>query len=459
MVSGHEQFLKGFTFFNGTYGEQIQHLSAKLDGTGWLFFNNAMRGNAVPVDRQIALGAIKKLGKTGAYTHELGRYWALHTLLDWPRLIKILAQRYPYIVVDEAQDIGSIHGTLLELLIDEGTTVSLVGDPNQAIYEFAHADGSFLRNFDPGVTGQKEILPDNRRSIQPLVDVTNKLSNTNYQSTRSIPSRKSGPYLIIYKDTELPKVRETFAEMLATHGYAHESAAILCRARDTVPLIVGAGAHWGQGATEHFAHAAFYRDQNADIANAFAYAVDGVLRLLEKPPSNLRAAVLAGTDDSLAKSMRRIVWAFLRTPATGIPSASLPAKSAWLSTLKANLGQLLATIDDVCGLASNAKWTYAVTAKDLSDAPLCAKNLATSTVPLPQVRTVHQAKGQSIDAVLYLLRPRDIAKVLAGPIDEEGRIGYVGLTRASDLLVVAVPNTTKPMMLLRLKDIGFMDWS
>lgn len=459
LVNGHEQFLEGFKFFNGTYGEPIQNLSVTRDVSEWNFFNNARRGSAMPVDRSIALGAIKKLGKTGAYTHELGRYWALHTLVEQPRLIKVLARRYPFIVVDEAQDIGSVHGTLLQWLIDEGATVSLVGDPNQAIYEFANADGSFLRDFDPGATGQKETLPENWRSTQPLVNVTNKLSGTNYQSMRLIPSRKSGPYLMTYENAELPKVRTTFAEMLATHGYAHESAAILCRARDTVPLIAGAGDQWGQGATEHFVHAAFCRDRNADIADAFERAVDGVLYLLEAPPPNLRAAVLAGADDSLARSLRRAIWGFLRTPAAGIPLASLNAKSTWLPKLKVNLVQLLATLNSACGLASRANWAYRVTAKNLSDAPLWAQDLAASTVPLPAVRTVHQAKGQSIDAVLYLLRPRDVAKVLAGPVNEEGRIGYVGLTRAKDLLVVAVPGTTQVKLLQQFKDAGFADWS
>lgn len=240
-----------------------------------------------------------KLGRTGAYTHDLGRFWALKTLIARPHLIKILAQRYPYILIDEAQDIGTVHGILVQLLIEAGSKVSLVGDPNQAIYEFAYADGSFLRNFEPGTGGQKETLSHNRRSIQPLVDVTNKLSGTSYQSTRSVPSRKSGAFLIRYTDTELPKVRSTFAELLATHGYAHDSAAILCRGRDTVPRITGAGGLWGQAATEHFARASVCRDRKADIADAFAHTVDGVLRLLKPPPATLRSQVLSGSNGRL----------------------------------------------------------------------------------------------------------------------------------------------------------------
>ena len=459
LVNGHEPFLKGFTFFNGKYNEEIRYLSAVLNGASWKFFNTAMRGSAVPVDDSTALAAIGKLGKAGAYTHDLGRYWAINTLVDQPRLLKILAQRYPYILIDEAQDIGSVHGCLLELLIAEGVTVSLVGDPNQAIYEFAHADGSFLRNFDPGVTGQKETLSENHRSIQPLVDVTNKLSGTKYISARPVLSRKSGPYLMTYKDEELSKVRSTFAEILVNHGYSHESAAVLCRARDTVSLIAGSGDSWGQGATEHFARAAFSRDRNGDIADAFTHAVDGAFQLLNGPPSTLRSAVLSGTEDLLANAVRRIIWAFLRTPATGIPPASLNAKSDWLPKLKANLAPLLTTLDTNCGLPYIANWSFRVRSNKLTDKPLRSQDLATSTLPLPPVSTVHQAKGQSIDAVLYLLRSRDVSKLLAGPVHEDGRIGYVGLTRARDLLVVALPNTTKAPLIKRFRDAGFSDWS
>ena len=107
LVNGHEPFLKGFTFFNGKFNEEIRYLSAVLNGTNWSFFNTAMRGNAVPVNDYTAVAAIAKLGKTGAYTHDLGRYWAINALVDRPSLLKILAQRYPYVLVDEAQDIGS----------------------------------------------------------------------------------------------------------------------------------------------------------------------------------------------------------------------------------------------------------------------------------------------------------------------------------------------------------------
>src|SRR5690606_14015960 len=37
LVNGHEPFLKGFTFFNGKFNEEIRFLSAVLNGARWNF--------------------------------------------------------------------------------------------------------------------------------------------------------------------------------------------------------------------------------------------------------------------------------------------------------------------------------------------------------------------------------------------------------------------------------------
>lgn len=56
-----------------------------------------------------------------------------------------------------------------------------------------------------------------------------------------------------------------------------------------------------------------------------------------------------------------------------------------------------------------------------------------------RVDTVHQAKGESLDAVLYLATKEHVSALLAGMDSELGRIGYVAATRARNLLRVGVP--------------------
>jgi len=76
-----------------------------------------------------------------------------------------------------------------------------------------------------------------------------------------------------------------------------------------------------------------------------------------------------------------------------------------------------------------------------------------------KIRTVHKVKGEGIGAVLYVARKNDLDKMLAGTGTEDGRIGYVAVTRAKDLLIVAIPTNTAPGVISDLEAKGFAAWS
>ena len=75
--------------------------------------------------------------------------------------------------------------------------------------------------------------------------------------------------------------------------------------------------------------------------------------------------------------------------------------------------------------------------------------------PSIRVDTVHQAKGQSLDAVLYFASKKHIEAMLAGIGTEEGRIGYVALTRARDLFVLSITESAKKELIPKLEELGF----
>jgi superfamily I DNA/RNA helicase len=59
------------------------------------------------------------------------------------------------------------------------------------------------------------------------------------------------------------------------------------------------------------------------------------------------------------------------------------------------------------------------------------------------VSTVHQVKGESIDAVMYVADKKQIRALVDGRTTEVGRIGYVAVTRARNLLLLAVPEVSE----------------
>jgi DNA helicase II / ATP-dependent DNA helicase PcrA len=76
-------------------------------------------------------------------------------LRDWPALAGRLRERWPRISVDEYQDIDAAQYELLRLLAGNGSGLTAIGDPDQAVYGFRGADVGFFLHFAadyPGTT-------------------------------------------------------------------------------------------------------------------------------------------------------------------------------------------------------------------------------------------------------------------------------------------------------------------
>jgi superfamily I DNA/RNA helicase len=135
----------------------------------------------------------------------------------------------------------------------------------------------------------------------------------------------------------------------------------------------------------------------------------------------------------------------------------LNAKTVWLPQLKKRLPTLLTAIEEECGFIRLDTWNYNVTAAKLGDGPLWNELLTENSAGI-SVRTVHRSKGESIGAVLYITKTADINSLLDGPVNEEGRIGYVAVTRACDLLILAVPSSAPKVAIARLQANGVAIW-
>jgi hypothetical protein len=103
-------------------------------------------------------------------------------------------------------------------------------------------------------------------------------------------------------------------------------------------------------------------------------------------------------------------------------------------------------------------WSKRVTAAELpSTGPLIAVDIGQHAWSALRCGTVHSAKGEGIPAVMYLTNKGDLEALVAGTGDEEGRIGFVAVTRGRDLLVVAIPSGTSDETCAKLKVCGFTE--
>jgi hypothetical protein len=438
-VQGREPFLKGFVVFDGKRPQPTADLRINLKGHAFAYEVGPSYAPVAIAPAEAEKG-ILKLGKVGAYTHSSGRYWSIRTLKEQPFVLRALSRRYPLILIDEAQDIGPEHQAVLEMLISQGSQLSLIGDKNQGIYEFSGATGAFLSAYAsrPGVNAQG--LTVNYRSVPSIVGVANKLSGRSDEADRAAPACLNGAYFIPYKKAEKEKLLSTFQSMLDTAEVAHGNAVVVCRSSSWVDEWRGGEVAQGQGVIKAFVNATICRDKLKQYDEAFRHTCVGLIGLLADEHGNLTNILGRGGIGFDVQRLRRVIWSFARDANNGLPAGALSADTEWHPLLSSRIKELLPRLHAEFSLKPADNIGNKLAKKALLNKPIIQlPDLAATGTATFHVSTVHQVKGESIDAVMYVADKSQVRSLLDGTGTEVGRIGYVAVTRARNLLVLGVP--------------------
>lgn len=99
-------------------------------------------------------------------------------LLTVPYIAKRVSNKYRYIFIDEFQDTNKDQFDLVQILIDNGVKVFLVGDDKQSIYAFRGADIQNSQDMhclikELSQTNKTEYLDENFRSTKEVIDTIN----------------------------------------------------------------------------------------------------------------------------------------------------------------------------------------------------------------------------------------------------------------------------------------------
>lgn len=113
----------------------------------------------------------------------------------------LLARRFPLIIVDEAQDTGYFRSEALRRLLEQSDIRGVVvGDPDQAIYEFAGASPELMNMF-LSLTGSEEFdLNETKRCSSSVTRVVNQLRSTGSPVSPSPDAGAGETTLVSYSD-------------------------------------------------------------------------------------------------------------------------------------------------------------------------------------------------------------------------------------------------------------------
>lgn len=435
---------------------KVSDFHYRPDGT---FTAGTQQTLPLTADEVIALGSLQahqkkaELFREGYASFSDSMYVAMRVLEEHPRIARLVASRFDEIIVDEVQDTSAVQLRCLDLLRATGklASVVMVGDPDQAIYEWQGSDPAACRAY-ASTHGLKELeLTRNFRTSQAICNVTHRLSSRPSPEEAAGKWRDAGvvPEVFLYDAAKLAAAVDMFHQRLDELASGHESAPVLVRNRTLafkLNRISNVRASWQVRALG---------DAAATYAGTSSF--DPVtLKRIEDALQRI-AWGLTGRLDLSQRSMLRDVASRL------ISDLPMPAGNV---SLKDWIGQARSAVADV--IPSLTDSPVLVTSNfiraRIGDADRRAADMFPSSATTFRARTVHSAKGESHDAVLLLagkaIGKRDSARdwikaELGDDRDEETRIGYVGLTRARKYCAVALPNTTNEEIIEAYLGAGF----
>ena len=346
--------------------------------------------------------------------------------------------RFPEIIVDEAQDTNAWLLILLNLLREKGAKITLIGDPDQCIFEFSMADATSLPKLKTKWSIPEKPLSQSFRCNNQIAAAVRKVGG-NADFTGAGDGATKWHRAFVVKETS-----KTFSDCLTVlerlagkAGVSINSAAVVCRGREQLDSLRGKVNYTNlQGKAKRLAKAAFLRDSRHDYRGASDTVERIVRELTGDDPLWERIDADPNSRERMAVALA--IWKFVKSPDRLTPVSQLG--DTWIASMRTRLAGLIEEI----GLQCDARLGQHIKATGLS-ADQKALPLFESVHEFPDVRqdTIHQVKGESIDAVLVIGSPKFwnavMAAVRRGDKTEDRRLAYVAMTRARHLLVVGLP--------------------
>lgn len=393
--------------------------------------------------------------KAGYATQRDAVYFGIRVLEEYPAVARAFVSRFPFLMMDEAQDTSAIEMRLVELLTKSGLKeVMLIGDPEQAIFEWRDAQPDLLESKYTEWEANSLLLEENWRSSQRICDFFHRISGLPHAPkaiSREVAQFPADPAIWTYTEGGLEALVETFTNFCETKGVPvqKDTVAVLARSNDLVKGILGRRQRGQVGEP--------WRDTNVLITKSLCEArwrfdnkeCRKAMTVLAKAVCAKEAQLDYCSEDDLKLFVdeygyvkwRRELYELL----TLLPTTNR-ALGDWIQQAnKALRKNWAAKLGELAIKGGRSRHTYAQTNIDAMFTP---SDMAVHSRPY-RVGSIHSVKGETIDGVLVVLKEHAGDRRRYGLMlnerlttNEELRIVYVGMTRARRILVLAVPEAS-----------------
>ncbi|MEW6107907.1 MAG: UvrD-helicase domain-containing protein [Nitrospirota bacterium] len=391
-----------------------------------------------------------------------------------PGILEKYQKLFPYILIDEFQDLNFAQYQFIKLLSMLHKNISAVGDDDQSIYKFRGADVRNILNFEKDFPGAKIVrLERNYRSTQNILDVSNAVISYNYnrREKKLWTDRGCGEKVhfcwLSGEEEEARHAAKIIKELYLKGAYSYSDIGIFYRvnlqSRAIEDSLREAGLPY-----QVVGGISFY--QRKEIKDIIAYVRlvlnhgDNVSlrRIINCPPRGIGAATLSKIESEAKKKslcLFDVLKLFIRNQAivtsTKEKLTNFVKMIDKLSSVKyKTAAEIIKNVTDKSGYMETLdeekrqnihELISSAEGKDIQefvDKLSLVTNLDDSTgKDTISLMTFHNAKGLEFPVVFITgleegILPYFKANGDEDEIAEERRLFYVGMTRAKDLLIL-----------------------
>jgi hypothetical protein len=372
---------------------------------------------------------------------------------DWSAAMsRALAARFAEVIVDEGQDCNPLDCEIIRRLRNAGVRVTVVADPDQAIYGFRHGTPADLRAVaDSYAPDDRLALTGNFRSGPAICAAAATLRR---RADPDVSLEDAAQFLepvhvLAYPGrTADDAIGAFFLERLLEVGIGPSSSVVLAHGRRNALRACGSGADEDVGTSKVARLAAAVGSLWASSTSSRGR--ERAVSVVERMILEMMGSIAEGEEPGSAAERRNIERRWLRRSAlellTGLPrfcDNGDDARAAWLAELH--------------GLVRNLRLPYApgITERRYFQSRggatwhRCLHDAGAQSLT---AATIHEAKGKQYDAICLVIPPdsqgvtrtQQLVNAWENRVDEEAkRVVYVGLTRARRLAVLAVPQAVR----------------
>lgn len=400
-----------------------------------------------------------KMCEKGFVTQTDTNYFAMTLLEKYPEIAKSIAFRFPLFLIDEAQDTSETQMRIFEMLLENGLNrLMIIGDPNQAIYEWRTANPDVFYNKEKKL--KTLLLNENWRSSKKICAFTDKLVSEDYTSTplnEEVKDYYFEPEIWGYNiseplNVETNRLIKRFLETCEANKVIidRERVAVLVRSNDILNEVKNFGNFaqkdpWREQKkkshyTIHCRNIAKskYLFDNKEYNESFKLFERTIYSIIKEKAYVSSDELKKFIDENGFKKWRIEIFDIL----TRLPKTDLKLKE-WVD----------AANDIIKSDSFFNIHNFEMKIKEKGDYPYSEmkfeqmfreQKIDSNDYTLG---TVHSVKGKTFEAVLLILKDKNYRNILYNDIknDEEKRIIYVATTRPQKILVIAVPVKDKEL--------------